>query len=186
MGENASMIEKSKKHDDRRAKRTKSLIFGAFAELVQSQRFDEIRTLEIIDKAGVGKSTFYEHFSDKNDVLCQSLEYPMSVFADALTGNADTERVDHMLGHFWQRRAFARIILSHPTREVVERTLKNLITARLGGEHENGTPDFDAARASFLTSGFLSLLSDWLSGKIATDKSNLRVWLKHFSFPSSM
>ena len=54
---------------DRRAQRTQNLIFSAFADFVQSKRYDRFSVTDIIERAGVGRSTFYDHFSDKNDVL---------------------------------------------------------------------------------------------------------------------
>lgn len=167
-----AMSGHDKNEKDRRVKRTKALVFEAFFQMVQSCRYDELKTKDIIQKAGIGRSTFYEHFGDKDDVLSQSLEYPMSIFAGALIGKADDENLLFMLKHFWERRMFARIILQNPTRDVVDNCLRVLILKNLGTEKDNN------AHASFLTSGFLSMLNDWLTGRINCDAKDCAGILK--------
>ena len=44
-------------------------IADAYIELLEEHPFDEIRVHEIIERAGVGKSTFYRHFDSASAVL---------------------------------------------------------------------------------------------------------------------
>jgi len=170
-----AMTGHDKNETDRRIKRTKALVFEAFFQMVQSCRYDGLKTKDLIQKAGVGRSTFYEHFGDKGDVLSQSLEYPMSIFASALTGKVDDENLLFILTHFWERRMFARIILQHPTRAVVDNCLRVLILKNLR------TVKDDDAHASFLTSGYLSLLNDWLTGRINCDAKDMSEYIKIYA-----
>ena len=178
------MLSANKNDQDRRVKRTKSLVFAAFYELVQSSRYDELKTVQIIEKAGIGKSTFYEHFLDKDDVLSQSLEYPMSIFAGTLTGDTENDNISFMLGHFWDRRVFARIILQHPTREIVDNCLRKLIIGELNDTAAVSELD-TIANASFLSSGFLSLLHDWLIGRLNMSVNEMAACVSKFSIEST-
>lgn len=54
---------------DRRQRKTRRAIFGAFEELMLGQRYSEITVAQIIDRADVGRSTFYAHFETKDDLL---------------------------------------------------------------------------------------------------------------------
>lgn len=154
---------------DRRVKRTQRLIFEAFAELVQSRRFDEIKTLDIINQADVGKSTFYEHFKDKNDVLEQSLAAPLSIIASVLCGQSDSWSMEGILNHFWTNRTLGRVILTHPTRAVAEKCLLDLIVTEICQNEGHGSNAKTTARAIFLSAGFIALLNDWLTGKLAVN-----------------
>lgn len=54
---------------DRRSQRTRRLLSAALLELMLEQRYDEITVQDIIDRANVGRSTFYAHYLDKEDLL---------------------------------------------------------------------------------------------------------------------
>ena len=60
--------------DDRRSRRSRRLISDALIELLQEQRYDRITVREIIDRADVGRSTFYTHFRGKEEVLASEFE----------------------------------------------------------------------------------------------------------------
>jgi AcrR family transcriptional regulator len=54
---------------DRRSQRTRQLLSTALIELMLQKRYDEISVQEIIDRANIGRSTFYAHYLDKDDLL---------------------------------------------------------------------------------------------------------------------
>ena len=54
---------------DRRSRRTRRLIAEALIALMVEGRYDRITVQGIIDRADVGRSTFYAHYRDKEDVL---------------------------------------------------------------------------------------------------------------------
>jgi AcrR family transcriptional regulator len=58
---------------DRRSQRTRRLLANALVELMREKRFDAITVQDILDRADVGRSTFYGHFSNKEALLYDSL-----------------------------------------------------------------------------------------------------------------
>ena len=54
---------------DRRVQRTQGLLHGALASLIHEKAYDAIAVKEILARADVGRSTFYTHFRDKDELL---------------------------------------------------------------------------------------------------------------------
>jgi AcrR family transcriptional regulator len=54
---------------DRRSQRTRRQISAALVELMLEMRYDDITVQDIIDRANIGRSTFYAHYLDKDDLL---------------------------------------------------------------------------------------------------------------------
>ena len=54
---------------DRRIARSTHALGEALIELIQEREFDSITVQQIIDRAGVGRTTFYAHYRNKDDVL---------------------------------------------------------------------------------------------------------------------
>jgi len=58
---------------DRRIQKTRKLLHDALGGLIQEKPYDEIAVQEILDRANVGRSTFYMHFRDKDELLSSSI-----------------------------------------------------------------------------------------------------------------
>ena len=58
---------------DPRVKRTRLLLEQAFMELTEEKGFQAVTVQDITEKAGVNRATFYAHFTDKYDLLDQSI-----------------------------------------------------------------------------------------------------------------
>lgn len=62
------------KIEDRRMLRSRKQLGNALVELMQEKRFIDITVQDIIDRADVGRTTFYKYFQDKEDLLMSNLE----------------------------------------------------------------------------------------------------------------
>jgi AcrR family transcriptional regulator len=59
---------------DRRTQRTQQTLFDALIDLLKVKHYDAISVKDIIEKANVGRSTFYAHFQTKDDLLKSGFE----------------------------------------------------------------------------------------------------------------
>lgn len=59
---------------DRRTEKTRQSIINALGELMQEKKYSTITIQEIIDRANVGRSTFYSHFETKDELLICCIE----------------------------------------------------------------------------------------------------------------
>ena len=54
---------------DRRVQKTRGLLHGALASLIHEKSYGDIVVKEILARANVGRSAFYTHFRDKDELL---------------------------------------------------------------------------------------------------------------------
>ncbi|NQV16783.1 TetR/AcrR family transcriptional regulator [bacterium] len=59
---------------DRRVTRTRHLLREALMSLMREQRYDSITVQNILDRADIGRSTFYSHYRDKEELLISGLD----------------------------------------------------------------------------------------------------------------
>ena len=59
---------------DRRVTRTRTLLRGALMSLMTEKRYDAITVQDILDRADVGRSTFYSHYRDKEELLLSGMD----------------------------------------------------------------------------------------------------------------
>jgi AcrR family transcriptional regulator len=67
-----------KRITDRRIQKTRSLLHEALASLIHEKAYDSIAVKEILDRANVGRSTFYTHFRDKDELLVSGIHDMLS------------------------------------------------------------------------------------------------------------
>ncbi len=58
---------------DRRVQRTHQLLHKALIDLIMEKPYEQITVQDILDRANIGRATFYAHFSDKDDLLLHGL-----------------------------------------------------------------------------------------------------------------
>ncbi|HVU70978.1 MAG TPA: TetR/AcrR family transcriptional regulator, partial [Ktedonobacteraceae bacterium] len=78
---------------DRRSQRTYNLVSSAFAELLREKPYDEILVQDILDRAGIGRTTFYAHYFDKDDVLNSITEQILTMFTQQIAHSAASQRI---------------------------------------------------------------------------------------------
>lgn len=114
---------------DRRQRKTRDAIFHAFTALLEAKSYSSITVQDIIDRADIGRSTFYAHFDTKDDLLREicaeifdhvfSAEVPREKAHDFLgEDGAIDQRLTHMLYHLADNRHYIKGILSRETGEL--------------------------------------------------------------------
>ena len=79
----------SKKKTDARVRRTRDALGDALIALMQEKPFETITVQEVLDRAHVSRSTFYSHYSDKDDLLMSDAEEFFESLSMALSAHDD-------------------------------------------------------------------------------------------------
>lgn len=103
-------LEDLGKKEDQRVRRTRDRLGDALVELLVKIPFDDITVQNVLDRAGVSRSTFYAHYRDKNDLFLSDAEEFFEAMATALSSFGDkSERVapvQELFAHIAEARPF--------------------------------------------------------------------------------
>jgi AcrR family transcriptional regulator len=79
-------MEMTKKSIDRRVARTRTALHHALIALIRTKHYEAITIEEICDAANVGRSTFYAHYTGKDDLHRSGIENLRKVLANRHRG----------------------------------------------------------------------------------------------------
>jgi AcrR family transcriptional regulator len=164
------------KKTDRRSNRTRRQLSSALVELVKEKRFDDITVQNVIDRADVGRSTFYSHFRDKDDLFQKDWER----FLDGLAQHIDWDKagagsfvpVVYLFRHLQDAQPFYQsLVRSQKTDSIfksgvnyLSQKIESALTARLKGKPTSVIPI--PVLSNYLASELFSLLKWWLDRKM--------------------
>lgn len=152
--------------DDPRTERTRASLLATFNGLVLERPYEDLGVSEVVRRAGVGRSTFYEHFRDKHELLRSAVGVILRPLAEAAGPNARAAGIVFVIEHLRDHREATLGMLAGEGREAIEASLSTLLLERLTANDPSGS---DGGRlpndllAAQLTHLQLGLLRGWLT-----------------------
>jgi AcrR family transcriptional regulator len=158
---------------DRRVRRTRKQLHDAFIALVIEQGYEKTTIQDILDRADVGRSTFYVHYRDKEALLMASFDAMGEQLEHALDGIAAADAIDVALPaallfeHAYRNKRVYRALCGYQGGALVQRHLRRLIGDVLRKrlrphQTRSGTGVPADVAAEFYTSAALGLLVWWI------------------------
>jgi AcrR family transcriptional regulator len=157
---------------DARVRRTRSQLGTALLNLIIEKPINDVTVQDILDRSGVGRSTFYLHYRDKDDLLVSQLEMFLETMSTALSDRKDRSRrvipVAELFAHIGNQNKLYRVLSDSghlkDFYELAEGYFAQGIERRLteSGKIARISQRELAARASALSGSLLSLLRWWL------------------------
>ena len=151
--------------------RTRTRLIEAFNQLVFAKTAGPIRVGQIIARAGVGRSTFYDHFANAEAIHMAALSRPLTGLAAPAAGTGTQKQLQSMLDHFLGNRARAREILIGPSRDRIARLLATMIEERVAASNSLAIPLRLATMQ--IAEAMLGPIRLWIVGEFAVTSSVL-------------
>jgi AcrR family transcriptional regulator len=169
------------KKQDRRIQRTQQLLEAALLSLIKEKDFDVISVQEIIDRANVGRATFYAHYDNKEDLLESGFEGLLAALrerqreARSRGAKPDEQLLGfsrHLLAHADEHRDIFPAMVSRRGGALIQHLLRNLLVkvvredVREVAAAKGGTKSVpEEAIVQFIAGGLFGLMLWWLGGK---------------------
>lgn len=156
---------------DRRVARTRTRLERAFFHLMQEKGYDAVTIQDICERASVGRSTFYTHFTGKDDLKRRSLDHLRTelVESQARLAGADDPRpfgftlamFEHAQRHLSAYRALIGSDGLTVSLGSIREILADMVRAELRGRVK---PDDREVTVAFVVGAFMAVLTQWLDG----------------------
>ena len=162
----------SKQKTDARVRRTRNALGDALIALMQEKPFDTITVQDVLERAHVSRSTFYTHYSDKDDLLMSDAEEFFESLSMALSAHGDkSDRVfpvQEFFAHLAEVQPFFKALVKsgryQENMDLARGHFARGIERRLAElPRGKSIPPNDRAAIAFAHAGaLLSLLTWWL------------------------
>jgi AcrR family transcriptional regulator len=163
---------------DRRVRKTKASLHDALFGLAREKPYPSIAVKEILNRANVGRSTFYTHFCGKDDLLQSGIHEILETFQDRPRVGRPLERLlgfslpllKHIEGH--RRVAGPRmkgegwLIMHGHLENVLTRLIADEVATLPPGRPEPPPPSALVAR--YVASTFVLVLNWWVENDAPT------------------
>lgn len=155
---------------DRRSQRTRRLLGTAFVQLLREKGYSAITVNDVIEVANVGRSTFYSHYRDKEDLFVSELDRVI----EALSRHSTHE---HELPFFPSLELFQHVgaeyelykaLVWTPGIDLFVKHMQSSLSQRIQQELEMRGKELEIPApilANFIAGSFLTLLKWWLENK---------------------
>jgi AcrR family transcriptional regulator len=156
---------------DRRVRKTRAALREALVELILEKGYSAVTVGDIADRADVGRTTFYAHFTDKDDLLLSGFaemhEAPISAAGETGVARLAALARDMVMHADGERRLY-RAVFGYrgagPLQARLEGELAAFVESALEQEYPAAAPQTRAMAARIVATGFLGLISWWLDG----------------------
>jgi AcrR family transcriptional regulator len=183
---------------DRRVRRTRRILNEALIALIVEKGYSKITVQDILDRADVGRSTFYAHFRDREALLVacfDNVRDELRQEIDAMTPDAsppDPARpAAAIFAHAQRRRPVYRALCGKQGGAIVIGHLHGLVRGLL---QEHLQPHLAAAGsdlpvevvAEFYASATIGLLSWWVDRDFPYEPSHLTQMYRRLATPGML
>ena len=161
---------------DRRVQRTKRSLHDALIGLAREKPYPSIAVKEILDRANVGRSTFYTHFRDKDDLLESGIHDVLQSTHDRPRSGNPVERIVSfslpLLTHIDEHRRKTGARMERDGRVVMHahlhNVLRNLVAEQLSGvsRRESGRQLPTDLLANHVAAAFILVLNWWVDNDV--------------------
>ncbi|MFC9557628.1 TetR/AcrR family transcriptional regulator [Rhodococcus sp. NPDC056960] len=155
-------------------RRTKGLLHRALIELLLEKGYSRTTVQDILDRADVGRSTFYSHYRDKDDLLVVSCtEYLRTAVNESVTPDTPLWAPVHTLLKLAERhRELYRALVGKRSGAVLIRAtgqmVHDILVDHLRGRLAMDDDEFDTT-LTFLSWGLIGVLGSVAEEAVSAD-----------------
>lgn len=179
--------------------RTEQFLRTALVSLIEEKGFETLTVQDIIDRANVGRATFYAHFDNKEDLLVSGFDRLRTALKELqrqahLRTTSSDERLfafsHEMFAHIAEYRKVFRAMVGKRSGALVQQLLQKIVVdlvrddlkAMVGRRDDRSAPA--EAVVQFVTGGFFGLAMLWATGKLPVSVEEVNALFRRLAMPA--
>ena len=156
---------------DRRSQRTRHLLSDAFVQLLKEKGYSEITVSDIIARADIGRSTFYAHYRDKDDLFVHELDRVIEALGNGIPEQDELPFFPSLglFRHVGEQYELYKALVWTPGIDLLIKHLQASLSRRIEEGLQKSDRGFDIPKpilANFIAGSFLTLLKWWLENRM--------------------
>ena len=176
--------------NDRQSQRTRQALGDALLQLMHEKGYRAVSIKDIIDRANVGRSTFYAHYADKDDLFESQLNQMLEMLIQETPHDvSEANPFFPSLGLFkhvqeqWELYKIlswefgSNLHINHLQKSISDRIEQHLLSERQ--RYKLPLPVI----ANFLAGSLLSLMKWWLDNKMIYSPEQMDEMFRQLSLP---
>jgi AcrR family transcriptional regulator len=186
------------KKEDRRINRTRKLMQEALMGLIVDKGYEAVTVQDILDRADVGRSTFYAHYRDKDELLLSGFDHLRTLFeqqqqsllAAKHGGNGpEFNMILELFRHTGQHHKLYKAIAGKQSGEMILKYLHRYLYDMLIVPHtalmknKKGPPVPIEVTTYWIVSSLLSLMIWWLDNKMPYSAEKMDELFRKLTMP---
>jgi AcrR family transcriptional regulator len=173
---------------DRRVRRTRQLLIDALLALIVERGYEALTVQDILDRADVGRSTFYAHFREKDDLLQAAFGRLRGVLEGQTRGPATSlpEVSLELFRHTAEHRPLYQAMVGRPSGSMLNRAIHDLLSVYVRAHFErlaDRLPVPVEVAAQYYVSALLGLLTWWLDGERPYSAAEMDLMFRQLVLP---
>lgn len=183
---------------DRRVRRTRASLRQALLSLVQEKGYEALSVQEIIDRANVGRATFYSHFDSKEDLLASGFDELRETLRQRQREGRSRRNAEdrsfafsyEMFSHANEHREIFRSMAGKHSGTVVQHSLHKILIELIRDDVKEMLPKVDLRSArvealvQYLAGGMFGILMWWIQGKMRLPVEEVDVLFRRLAVPA--
>lgn len=166
---------------DRRVRRTRRDLRDALVTLILERGWDDVSVQEVCDRADVGRSTFYVHFADKEELLLSGFDELHAMLDESRrSGSGLFAFAETLIVHAKENHRLFKAVVGKKSGQAVQRRFRDVVLRLTEDELEHlGVAATERPMvARYVAGGFVELLLNWLERPSGVDSAVLTAMLR--------
>lgn len=182
---------------DRRVQKTERLLRDAIGSLIHEKSYGAIAVREILERANVGRSAFYAHFSNKDALFATAIEQMLHETPPRLRSPAGN-RLGHVVWfsyrifeHIDRFRHAASVMKGRKSRALVHHHLRRVLLEQVLAAIEDGVPRSQhparvpaSLLADYVVSTFILVVNWWVDSRSTLSPREVDDLFRSLVFPA--